>query len=537
MNSFEAKLAATPSASHWKTIGMKPHYGIAIPLFSIHTKNSSGLGEFFDLIPLIDWCSELGLDVIQILPINDCGSDPSPYNAISSCAINPIYLSLTHLPYLDKFHVLKDKIPALQVLTKSPRVAYHEVKIQKTAWLRDYFTHAASIILKTQHFMHFIAENAWVEPYALFKVLKDLTEQYNWATWPREYKSPTRKEYQTLVKDNFSEISFYIFLQYLCFRQLSEVKKYANERSVLLKGDIPILISPDSADVWHEPELFDTSVAAGAPPDSYNPDGQYWGFPLYNWDLMGESNFEWWRRRLKAATPLYNLYRVDHIIGFFRIWAIPHERSPKEGYFVPRDEILWLAHGERLLQMMLHSSPMLPIGEDLGWVIPIVRKTLESLGICGTRVLRWERRWEKDRSFIPLEQYSPLTMTTVSTHDSETLSLWWRDSALEAKEFAAYKKWPYTSELTAAMRKEILWESHHTPSLFHINLLNEYLALFPEMVWPRIEDERINIPGKMLPANWTYRLRLNLEEMTAHPALKAAIKEILHAPLPPKVQG
>jgi 4-alpha-glucanotransferase len=535
MNQIKEKILETSAKSQWELIGIKPHHGINIPLSSIHTKNSCGIGEFFDLIPLIDWCEELSLDVIQILPINDCGNDPSPYNGISASALNPIYLSLHKLPYLDKYPELKEKLCHLQKLTLIPRIPYQEVLLNKLTWLRDYFSQVAPQIMKSKGFSDFVAENGWVEPYALFRVLREKMGQYIWTTWPKEYQSPTYEEYERHVEDHFEEMAFYVVLQYLCFKQFVEIKHYANSHGVLLKGDIPILISPDSADVWHEPKLFDMSSGAGAPPDYYNPEGQSWGFPLYNWDMMRDTNYAWWRQRLKIATPLYDIYRIDHILGFFRIWAIPHGKPATEGHFVPEDEMLWVAQGKGILEMMLDTSPMLPIGEDLGLTMPLIRKTLEELGISGTRILRWERRWKADKSFIPLNDYPLISMTSVSTHDSETLALWWRDTSHEAKDFCTYKGWTYSPELKNDQRQEILWESHHTSSLFHINLLGEYLALFPEMVWPNIEDERINVPGFILPTNWTYRMRMSLEEITEHKKLKDTMRELVFSPTPPKV--
>ncbi len=178
--------------------------------------------------------------------------------------------------------------------------------------------------------------------------------------------------------------------------------------------------------------------------------------------------------------------------------------------------------------MMLNSSSLFPIVEDLGLLIPVVRSTLAALGICGTRVMRWERRGKQDREIIPLNEYPPLSMTTVSTHDSEPLRLWWRDRPDEAKPFARAKGWAYDGKLTKEKLQELLTDSHHTSSLFHINLLGEYLSLFDEMVWPHLEDERINIPGIVHPSNWTYRFRLSLEEITAHEGLKKAMHAIVH---------
>jgi 4-alpha-glucanotransferase len=176
---------------------------------------------------------------------------------------------------------------------------------------------------------------------------------------------------------------------------------------------------------------------------------------------------------------------------------------------------------------MLNASPMLPIAEDLGTVPLAVRRTLMELGICGTKVMRWERHWDQDGAFIPIQNYPELSMTCVSTHDSETLQIWWKERKDEAEKYAQFKGWEYTPELLNPQRKHILWDSHHTTSLFHINLLQEYFAIFPELVWSDPQDERINIPGKILPTNWTYRFRPSVEEFTTHADLESAMKGIL----------
>jgi 4-alpha-glucanotransferase len=274
------------------------------------------------------------------------------------------------------------------------------------------------------------------------------------------------------------------------------------------------------------------TMTAGAPPDMYTEEGQVWGFPIFKWDVMKEHNYNWWKQRLDIASNLYDIYRIDHILGFFRIWAIPLNSPSKEGRFIPEDQALWLAHGKELLSMMAANCPMLPIGEDLGLVPDAVRTCLAELGICGTKVPRWERNWDAGGYFIPAQEYNPISMTTVSTHDSETLGQWWSHYRDEAKAYADMKHWDCGPELTDTQRRYILWESHHSSSLFHINLLSEYLALFPELVWKDPQQERINIPGKVLPENWTYRTRQPLEKIVAHEGLRKGIEAIVHAPDP-----
>lgn len=467
------------------------------------------------------------MDVIQLLPLNDSGIDPSPYSALSSCALNPLYLSLHRLPLVEEIPELKRRLKEGISLTDSQRLCFPEIQSFKWLWLQQYVAHTASHLRKSRAFHKYVEENAWLEPYALFKVLKEKLHQIPCHSWPRELHVVHPSLFSQLTKELKQEIFVQIALQYLCFVQMSEVKAHARSKGVLLKGDIPILISRDSADVWHEPELFDTSLSAGAPPDTYNAEGQYWGFPIYRWDAIKKTHFRWWKERLRYASHFYDLYRIDHVLGFFRIWAIPLNRPAKEGAFMPAEEALWQSQGQSVLQTFLNTSELLPIAEDLGTVPPMVRPTLARLGICGTRVMRWERSWETDGSFIPVQSYSPLSLTCVSTHDTETLELWWRVHKEEAQAFATYKQWTYEPQITHTQRVEILRDSHQSGSLWHINLLQEYLALFPALVWPHPEDERINIPGTIGPTNWTYRFRPSIEEIIAHEALAQELQRLL----------
>ncbi len=514
-------LSKTLVADAWNRVGIYPHHGINVILSGLHSQNSCGIGEFYDLLPLIDWCSSLKLDILQLLPLNDSGDDPSPYFPISSCALNPLFLSLHALPFLKQ----PDQLQKLK--TESSRIAFSTVQSYKLFFLRSYYNQEGKAILKSPEYQQFVAHNPWLVPYALFKTIKTVVSKNHWMTWPKELKSLTSIEKEKLLKDHANEISFVMLLQYLCFSQLFEVKKQAKNKKVFLFGDLPILLNPDSADVWHHQELFDLQLQAGSPPDIYSEEGQTWGFPIMKWDVIEKEDGIWWKDRLTYAAHFYDLYRIDHAIGLFRIFAIPQGGTGKEGFYIPKDESVWNAEGEKHLKLLINHSPMLPIAEDLGVVLPSMRKVLKKLGICGTKVMRWERKWEQDQSFIPIDAYEPISLTTVSTHDSETLALWWRDQPQEAAHLAQLKGWQYTPQITKEQRKEILWDSHHTTSLFHVNLLQEYLCLFPELSWNNPEEERINIPGKPLPIDWTYRFRPSVEEITQHEGLKKEIKTII----------
>ena len=520
-------LLQSPAGAHWNKISVQQFHGVVLPLFSLRTSQSCGIGEYSDLLTMITWCRDVGLNVIQLLPLNDTGNDSSPYSAISAFALNPIHLGLAQLPYISQSTSLLSMLPAMQEMNSSQRVDYGKLQVLKRQFLQEYFRVVGPLITDTPEYHEYRQQNPWLDAYALFKVLKIERHWQSWEHWEEDVKNITPECFQTLQKKYENECAFHIFLQFLCFQQLRIVKKFAETHGVFLKGDIPILISRESADVWYHRSLFRMQFSAGSPPDMYSSEGQNWGFPIYDWDAMEQDGYQWWKQRLAIASQFYHLYRIDHIVGFFRIWSIPEGQTGSHGKFIPENSAVWIDHGEKVLHMMLDSCAMLPIGEDLGVVPPEVRKSLLALGICGTKVMRWERMWNEDGRFIPIQEYIKASMTTVSTHDSETLQLWWENSPKEAHEFADFKGWGYSIELSKPHQQEILHDSHHSNSLLHINLLQEYLALIPGMTWPNPDDERINVPGVISDHNWTYRFRPSVEEIAVNVSLRQVMQEIL----------
>lgn len=527
LSQIQSSLYSSLVGPGWKAVGVKHHHGINLPLFSLYTKNSSGIGEFLDLKPVIDWCKKIGFDIIQILPINDTGPEPSPYSGISAFALNPIHISLWALPNQNSHEDLKILLSELQSLTKNQRIDYPTLHKKRDAFLRLYYQYVYAETSQMEDYQHFVKENDWLQGYALFKTLKIYREWQPWNKWPESLKEHCPADFERLLKEYDTQISYHIFLQYLCFKQMDEVRQYARQQGIFLKGDIPILTSKESADVWLNHSLFFLDFTAGAPPDMFSEEGQNWQFPIYNWKEMEKQDYAWWRQRLKLASYLYDLFRIDHVVGFFRIWAIPHDKKGKDGKFFPEEKGQWIELGSKNLTQMLNQCFMLPIGEDLG-VVPLeVRHCLKSLGICGTKVIRWERNWDTDKSFIPIKDYIPESMTTVSTHDSETLHLWWKNHPDEVQDYIKIKGWAYSPELTPEQNWEILYNSHQSGSLFHINLLNEYLALVPDMIWPNPEDERINDPATQSDKNWTYRFRNSFEEIAKNETLESYMKKLI----------
>lgn len=453
-----------PTAAQWNSVGMRPHHGVLVPLFSLHAKTSCGIGDFKALIPLIDWCKNVGFDTIQLLPINDTGEELSPYYALSSFALDPIYIN----------------IPELATPERLPR---NQIKLLKMKWLRKKYEEGDH----RDEVQEFLKGNSWLDSYARFKDRNDF--------------------------------EFHLFLQFFACEQMKEVKRYATKRGVFLKGDFPISISPKSADVAAYPQLFNLRYSSGAPPDYYNREGQNWGSPIFNWEEMRKEKFAWWKERLRVAEQFFHLYRIDHVMGLFRIWAVAEGEIPSQGRYLPTDPEEWGRQGREALEMLVKNSSMLPMGEDLGVVPEVVRKTLREYGICGTKVLRWEK--------IPPREYEPISMTTVSTADSAPLQLWWRDFPEEAKRLCKEKGWHYEAMLSVQQRREILRDAHQSGSLFHINPIQEYLALFPDLVSSDPEEERINIPGTVLSTNWTYRMKPSVEELMEHRGLAEEIARMI----------
>jgi len=514
-------LSNCPTAKHWEKIGLKDHHGFCIPLFSIRSKKSCGIGEFTDLYMLIDWSKKISSNVIQLLPINEGYlKDPSPYNSISSCALDPIYIGLEHLKYLDENKTLQHLLKSFKKYNHTKRVKHSKVRKKKYKWLKAYFKEFYKQFEKDQSYLEFIKKNPWLKEYSVFRTLKELFKGKKWITWSEKFKNPTEELLSDISKKYKSKTNFYIFLQYLCFSQLYKVKNYATKNNILIKGDIPILINPDSVDVWYYRSVFDLSHVAGAPPDDFNNKGHKWGFFLFNWGKLQQTNYSWWKQRLSVLENIYHIYRIDHAVGFFRIWAIEPKDEATHGKFLPKDPSKWRKLGTSNLLMLINSSTLLPIAEDLGLIPNYVYDALKELGVCGTKVPRWE-------TATNLKELEKISLTTLSTHDTETNTLWWKNHKNEAKILSHTNWWKYKKVLDFELRKKILYDTHHSASIFHINLLQEYLALFKELVWKNPKQERINVSGVVSKKNWTYRFRPTLEEITTNEALIEQMREII----------
>ncbi len=310
--------------------------GVCIPVFSIRTHKSFGVGDFADLKLLVDWANKVGLKLIQLLPLNDTNgtgtqADVLPYAAISAFALNPLFLNLKALGELPaNNHLEQQYIPKRAELNAQDLVPFMEVMRFKMAYAKEVFLTKKESFLKNTQFKKFLKENAyWLKSYATYCVLKEKYHTNNYRHW-EEYAQHDEKKIEAYVspeQPHYDEVAFHYFIQYHLHKQLLEANKYAHKNGVILKGDIPIGVNKNSVDTWQHPELFHMDMNAGAPPDMFAIKGQNWELPTYNWEAIQKENFDWWKKRLNQMEKFFDTFRIDHILGFFRIWEIPNDQT------------------------------------------------------------------------------------------------------------------------------------------------------------------------------------------------------------------
>ena len=319
--------------------------GTVIPVFSLRSEGSFGVGDFGDLTLMIDWAAKTEQRVLQVLPINDTTitytwQDSYPYNSISIFALHPQYTDFRQLPEI-KDQQLREKFEQLrQELNALPQIDYERMIAAKMDYLRTLFAQEWNAVCRRPSYKEFFEENKlWLKPYAEFCVNRDKYGTADFSQWPAAARTPKLKA------QNTKDTNFWCYVQYNLDQQMRKAHEHARKNRVILKGDIPIGISRDGVEAWVEPKYFNLNGQAGAPPDPFSADGQNWGFPTYNWDEMLSDGCAWWVRRFRKMAQYFDAYRIDHVLGFFRIWEIPvPEKSGLMGQFSPalglsKDEI------------------------------------------------------------------------------------------------------------------------------------------------------------------------------------------------------
>ena len=340
----KGEIYLTPESEVRFTSSARKVAGTAIPVFSLRSEGSFGVGDFGDLKKLIDWAVSTHQQAIQILPINDTTitntwMDSYPYNSISIYAFHPMYIDLRQLGKLKDKEALAFYEEKRKELNALPQIDYEAVNNTKRAYLKSMYQQTGKKVLASAEFKKFFKENEhWLLPYAAFSYLRDQYGTPNFSQWPEhnEYHADEIAAMCIPESDCYEEIAFYYYIQYNLHIQLLDAGNYAREKGIIFKGDIPIGISRNSVEAWIEPYYFNMNGQAGAPPDAFSTNGQNWGFPTYNWDVMEKDDYQWSQKRFRKMAEYFTAYRIDHILGFFRIWEIPsHSVHGLLGQFVP----------------------------------------------------------------------------------------------------------------------------------------------------------------------------------------------------------
>ena len=547
--------------------------GTAIPVFALRSEDDFGVGEFLDLKKMVDWAVLTGQTFLQLLPVNDTTmfgtlDDSYPYNANSTFALHPQFINLpaAGVP-VDKEYLKLQKQLNSFVKDGRPETDYVSVNREKRRLLRKAFDANWKSLSRTKAYRNFLAANReWLIPYSRFCALRDEFGTPDFSQWG-EFAVYDEARLERWNKNHRSETDFNCFLQFHLDAQFRQVRDYAHSKGVVLKGDLPIGISRTSADAWQFPKLFNMDSQAGAPPDAFSADGQNWGFPTYNWEEMAKDGYAWWKARLRKMSEYFDAFRIDHILGFFRIWQIPvPEKSGLAGYFSPAlpysaDELRSWGYGNRMdrfiedphrpgwyhpridakdlgdlyidffyrrhnefwkhnamgkLSALLGSTNMLACGEDLGMIPACVPEVMQRLNILSLEIQRMPK--DPAQTFADPARYPYGCVCTTSTHDMSPIRAWWEEDRALSQRFynealGCGGAAPYFCEPWVCRRivEQHLW----SPAMLVILPLQDWLSISPELRYKgNPADERINVPA--IPRyHWDYRMHLSLEELLA----------------------
>ena len=565
--------------------------GTVIPIFSLRSEGSFGVGDFGDLKKMIDWADKTQQRIIQVLPINDTNmthtwQDSYPYNSISIYALHPQYTDLRQLPEIkdEKRKVYFEQLR--QELNALPQIDYERVNKAKMEYLRELFAQEWSTVSRRASYKEFFEQNKeWLVPYAAFCYYRDKYGTAVFSEWPKE---ATVKAIKSTNKD----VQFWYFVQYNLDQQMRAAHDYARKHCVILKGDIPIGISRDGVEAWVEPKYFNLNGQAGAPPDPFSADGQNWGFPTYTWDEMLKDGCKWWVRRFRKMAQYFDAYRIDHVLGFFRIWEIPvpeksglmgqfspalgfsreeieaygihghmelflvdHKRKDRwhpriavqynedyeklsEGekynfnrlyndYFYRRNNQFWYNEAMKKLPRLTQATRMLCCAEDLGMVPDCVPWVMNELRILSLEIQSMPKD-DKVR-FGHLSRNPYRSVCTISTHDMPTLRQWWDEDEERTQDY-------YNSMLYRGGAAP-----HPLPGWLAKDIVSRHLTS-PSMLcllslqdWLSI-DEQLRLPDANaerinIPANprhyWRYRMHMTIEQLMQADEFNETIKTLI----------
>lgn len=495
------------------TVTKRRLLGVMVPLFSIRSCSDWGVGELPDFARMAPLLERGGIKLVMTLPLLEPSpGQESPYSPVSAFAIDPLYVSLDEIEDMQALGgrealAMEDR-GWLRAARGALWLRHDLVRPLKKRWLeRCYARFRESVDPSSERardFARFREEHAhWLGDYALFRTLKEHYPQ-SWRAWPEPLRHRAPEALAEARRVHDVEIGFREYVQWIAFRQLERAREALRQRDIHLGGDEPFLVAEDSADVWANQELHRFDATVGAPPDAFSATGQDWGLPPYRWDRIVQENYELFRKRGRHAAKLFDVVRIDHVVGLYRTYHRPlDEHAPH--YFVPEHEHEQRAQGEAVLRAFREGGADI-IAEDLGVIPDFVRESLWNLGIPGFRVLRWEQR---DRRFRPPSEWPEQSVATNGTHDTDTSAVWWE--ALPDHERAAIRAIPELGAIPPELSGSY---NHHV----HRALLEALVTSPSRLVILPIQDvfglrDRINTPNTVSPQNWSWRLPWSLDTM------------------------
>jgi len=509
--------------------------GVLVPLFSIPSRRSWGIGEIGDIEPMTQWLAAAGQRILQLLPINEMPRhESSPYSALSAMAIDPQFVTMDHVEDFVESGGEAALAPAdratLEEVRSAPRIRYADVRRLKREGLARSFRRFDKVEFgkgtrREAAFKAFIAEQSWwLDDYALFSVLRTRYGR-SWTSWPAPFRSRRADALAMARAELARPIRFRQYVQWLADDQWKTARGRAG--GVALFGDLPFMVGVDSVDVWSHQDEFRLDASVGVPPDAFSETGQDWRLPLYRWDVLQQRDFDWLRHRAVRNAHLFDACRVDHLVGFYRTYFRPLDGSPPQ--FSPPDEPLQVALGEQVLRAFRESGPEI-FAEDLGVVPDFVRASMVRLSIAGYKILRWERHWNTEgQPFSDPADYPALSVATSGTHDTESMATWWRELPIEQRR-AVMNIPSVRDRLRVDDREDV--EAPGLPPAIRTALLEALFASGSDSLILPIQDlfgwtDRINQPATISALNWTWRLpwlsdRLLVEEEPVAMAVRAA---------------
>ena len=565
--------------------------GTVIPVFSLRSEGSFGVGDFGDLKKMVEWVDKTNQRILQVLPINDTNmtgtwQDSYPYNSISIYALHPQYTDFRQLPAI-KDEAKRAEFEALrQELNALPQIDYERMFKAKIAYLRELFAQEWKHVKATNAYKEFFEDNKeWLVPYAAFCYYRDQYGTAVFSQWPKEATVEA-------IKSTNEEVQFWYFVQFNLDQQMHAAHDFARDHRVILKGDIPIGISRDGVEAWVEPKYFNLNGQAGAPPDPFSADGQNWGFPTYNWDEMLKDGCQWWVRRFRKMAQFFDAYRIDHVLGFFRIWEIPvpetsglkgqfspalgmsreeiegygvynhmelflvdHKRSDRwhpriavqytedyerlnddekynfnrlyNDYFYRRNNQFWYQEAMKKLPRLTQATRMLCCAEDLGMVPDCVPWVMNELRILSLEIQSMPKDDKVRFGHLSCNPYR--SVCTISTHDMPTLRQWWDEDEERTQDY-------FNSMLYRGGGAP-----HPLPGWLAKDIVSRHLTS-PSMLcllslqdWLAI-DEKLRLPDANserinIPANprhyWRYRMHLTIEQLLKSDDFNETVKTLV----------